>query len=341
MAGKEITIYDIADKLAISATTVSRALQDHPAVNKRTKKKINELAEQMGYRSNKFASNLRRQRTNTLGVIVPRLNSLFMSSVIAGIEKVANAAGYNLIISQSLEQESKEKANALTMFNNRVDGLIVSLASNTEDFSHFDSFLKKHIPLVFFDRIPESIYATKVLIDNYKAGYLATKHLIEQGCSQIVHITGNLLRNVYSERLDGYKSALKEADFTFEEEMVISNDLSEQAMQECIEELLERENRPDALFISNDVSAAFALSILKERGLRIPEDMAIVGFNNDMISRITEPAITTINYPGAEMGESIARIMINHLNNEGDLSLISKVMLEILLIERGSSQKKK
>lgn len=339
MAGKEITIYDLAEKLDISATTVSRALQDHPAVNKRTKKKISDLAEELGYRSNKFASNLRKQSTNTLGVIVPRLNSLFMSSVIAGIEKVANAAGYNLIISQSLEQEVKEKANAITMFNNRVDGLIVSLAADTEDFSHFDSFLKKNIPLVFFDRVPEAINATKVLIDNHRAGYLATKHLIVQGCQHIVHITGNLLRNVYKDRLEGYKQALAEAKLSFSDELVVSNDLSEQAIQQCVEELLEREHRPDALFISNDVSAAFALSIIKEKGLRVPEDIAIVGFNNDMISRMMEPAITTINYPGAQMGESIARILINHLNEVGDLSLISKVMLETTLIERDSSKK--
>ncbi len=341
MADREITIYDIAEKLDISAATVSRALQDHPAVNKKTKKRINDLAEELGYRSNKFASNLRTQKTNTLGVIVPRLNSLFMSSVIAGIEKVANSAGYNLIISQSLEQECREKANAVTMFNNRVDGLIVSLASNTEDFSHFDSFLKKQIPLIFFDRVAESIHATKVLIDNQKAGYIATKHLIEQGCQHIVHITGNVLRNVYRDRLEGYKNALAEAGFSFDEDMVMSNDLSELAIQESIETLLKRKRLPDALFISNDASAAFALSILKEKGLRVPEDMAIVGFNNDMISRVTEPAITTINYPGAEMGESIARILINHLNNDGDLSVTSKVILDTALVERGSSLRKK
>jgi len=338
---KEITIYDIAEQLDISAATVSRALKNHPAVNQKTKKRIHDLAEALGYRSNKFASNLRQQKTYTLGVIVPRLNSLFMSSVIAGIEKVSNLKNYNLIISQSLEQESREKANATTMFNNRVDGLIVSLAADTKDYDHFDVFLNRQIPLVFFDRVPTEINATKVLIDNKKSGYLAAKHLVDQGCRYVMHITGNLGRNVYQDRFEGYKKALEEAGLTFEDEMLMTNDLSEEAIQTSIETILKQERLPDGLFISNDTSAAFALSILKERGLRVPEDIAIVGFNNDLISRVTEPAITTINYPGTEMGESIARILINQLEEQGDLSITSKVMLDTALIERGSSLKNK
>src|SRR5215472_8769957 len=147
---KEITIYDLADKLNISVATVSRALKDDPVVNKKTKKKIFDLAEEMGYRSNHFARNLRNQRTDTIGVIIPRLNSYFMSTVIAGIENVVNQAGYNLIISQSSESTAKEVASSKTMFNNRVDGLLVSLAYDTKDISHFDIFFKRDIPLIFF-----------------------------------------------------------------------------------------------------------------------------------------------------------------------------------------------
>src|SRR4029453_19019848 len=151
--GKEVTIYDLADKLNISIATVSRALKDDPVVNKKTKKKIFELAEKMGYRSNHFARNLRNQRTETIGVIVPRLNSYFMSTVIAGIESIVNSEGYNLIISQSSESPTKEVASPKTIFNNRVDGLLVSLAYDTDDIKHFDQFFKKNIPLIFFDRV--------------------------------------------------------------------------------------------------------------------------------------------------------------------------------------------
>jgi len=342
MQDKEITIYDLAERLNVSATTVSRGLQDHPAINKKTKKRIFDLAAELGYRSNKFASNLRKQKTNTIGVIVPRLNSLFMSSVLSGIEKIVNNAGYNLIISQSFEHESKEKTNTTTMFNSRVDGLIVSLASDTEDLSHFDTFIKKNIPIIFFDRVAESIQSTKVLIDNFKAGYKATEHLIQQGCKKILHITGNPSRNVYKDRFEGYKKALADHQIEFDTALFISNDLTEQAIQDAlVNDVLKRDTLPDGLFITNDSSAAFALTIFKEAGLRIPEDIAIVGFNNDLISKVTEPAITTINYPGNEMGESIARILINHLDGEGDLSFTSTVLLNTELIVRGSSQRKK
>src|SRR5882757_1796299 len=163
---KEITIYDLARELNISIATVSRALKDDPVVSKKTKKRIFELAEEMGYRSNNFARNLRTQRTDTIGVIVPRLNSYFMSTVIAGIENIANSEGFNLIISQSSESAQKEIASARTMFNNRVDGLLVSLAYDTDDITHFEPFVKKNIPLIFFDRVEENENYLSILINN-------------------------------------------------------------------------------------------------------------------------------------------------------------------------------
>ena len=168
---KEITIYDIAKKLNISAATVSRGLKDHPGINKNTKKKILEAAEEMGYRSNTFASNLRKKSSNVIGVIVPRLNSNFMSDVLAGMEQAANEANYNLIISQSLESFKKEISNAHAMFNNRVDGLLVSLAYDTEDINHFKPFIKRGIPVIFFDRVIEHTEYPTIFIDNYKAAY--------------------------------------------------------------------------------------------------------------------------------------------------------------------------
>ncbi len=341
-SNKEVTIYDIAKKLNISATTVSRGLKDHPAINKDTKQRIFDLAKALGYQTNKFASNLRKQKTNTIGVIVPRLNSLFMSSVLSGIEKVANNAGYNLIITQSFETEEKEKTNAHTMFNNRVDGLIVSLAYDTKKYAHFDPFIKKNIPLIFFDRVAEDTPSTKVLIDNFKAGFLATSHLIEQGCKNILHITGNLKRNVYRDRLNGYKKALEENGIAYNKEMLIVNDLSEQSILDCLtNDVLKRKKLPDGLFVANDASAAFALTIFKEAGLKVPEDIAIVGFNNDLISRVTEPTITTINYPGTEMGETLARIIISHLEGNNNLNYTGTVILNTELMIRNSSLKKR
>jgi len=334
---KEITIYDIADRLNISIATVSRALKNDPVVNKRTKKKVFELAEELGYRSNHFARNLRNQRTETIGVIVPRLNSYFMSTVIAGIENVANSEGYNLIISQSSESEQKEKMSAKTMFNNRVDGLLVSLSYDTNDISHFDQFFKKKIPVIFFDRAEENKNFTNIVIDNKKAAFEATSHLISQGCRRIVHITAKPKRNVYVDRLDGYKKALKENNIDFKEEFVIIGNLSLEAGTEAAQRILKMNPRPDGVFAANDNCAVGCMLSLKEANIRIPADIAFAGFNNDPVSQVIEPNLTTINYPGYEMGEVAARNLINHLNGTYLIHSTNTIVLRSELVIRASS----
>jgi LacI family transcriptional regulator, galactose operon repressor len=336
---KEITIYDIADKLNISIATVSRALKDDPVVNKKTKKKIFELAEELGYRSNHFARNLRNQRTETIGVIVPRLNSYFMSTVIAGIENVANREGYNLIISQSSESEQKEKMSAKTMFNNRVDGLLVSLSYDTNDISHFDRFSRKKIPVIFFDRVEENENFTNVLIDNKKASYEATMHLLAQGCKRIVHVTAKPKRNVYVDRLNGYKKALAENNINFRDDYLIIGNLSLEAGIDAAQEILKMDPLPDGVLVANDNCAVGCILSLKEAGIRIPEDIAVAGFNNDPVSKVIEPNLTTINYPGYEMGEVAARNLINHLNGTHLIHSTNTIVLRSELIVRASSQR--
>jgi len=341
MTKKEITIYDLAKRLDISPTTVSRGLKDHPAININTKKRILDLAKELGYRSNTFASNLRKQNTNTIGVIIPRLDG-FMSSVISGIERIVNNAGYNLVITQSFESLDKEITNATTMFNSRVDGLIVSLSNDTKDLNHFKNFIKKGVPLLFFDRIAEDFPSTKVVIDNFKGGYTATKHLIEQGCKNILHITGTLNGKVYRDRFEGYKKALEDHQIAYHPEMFISNCLSEDKVIDYLRNtILKRKDLPDGIFITNDFTAAFVIKVLKEEGIKVPDDVAIMGFNNDQVSKVTEPPISTINYPSVEMGESIARILINHFEGRGDLSITNTVVLNTELVIRGSSLKLK
>ena len=186
---KEVTIYDIASALNISIATVSRALKNDPVVSKPTKKKIFDLAAKMGYRTNHFARNLRNQTTNTIGVIMHELNSNFMTSVLAGIEKVTTSAGYDLIIAHSSESFTKEIANARNLFDKRVDGLIASLSFDTKNLDHYKPFKEKNVPVIFFDRVEQEGSNTVVIIDNYKCGYQATEHLINEGCKKIVHIT--------------------------------------------------------------------------------------------------------------------------------------------------------
>ena len=215
---KEVTIYDIAKKLMISTTTVSRGLQNHPTISKKTRKKINDTARALGYRRNHFASNLRQQKTHTIGVILHELNSNFITSTLAGIEKVATEAGYDLVIVHSSERFEKEVANAQNLFHKRVDGLIASLSFDTKDLGHFKQFEEKGIPVIFFDRVEENSHYPKVIIDNYKSGYEATQHLIEQGCKRIILLTCSLLRNVYAERHRGYMAALKDYGISVQDE---------------------------------------------------------------------------------------------------------------------------
>ena len=338
--GKEVTIYDLASKLNISVATVSRALKNDAVVSTTTRKKIADLAEEMGYRSNHFARNLRQQKTHTIGIIVHELNSTFITSVLAGIEKVTTEAGYDLMITHSAESRIKEAANANNLFHKRVDGIIASLAFDTIDLDHFKPFADKGVPVMFFDRVEEGEDNTVVIIDNYKSGYDATTHLLEQGCKRIAHITSSLNRNVYSQRYKGYQDALLHNGIEFEKSLVLVSDLSESAAIESANQVLKMNLMPDGAFITSDFVAAVFMRTVKEQGVRIPEDIAVVGFNNDAIGKLIEPALTTINYPGNRIGEIAARNLINHLNGTNNINHTNTIIVRSDLIIRQSSLKK-
>lgn len=335
MESKEVTIYDIAKKLNIAASTVSRGLKGHYTVSQRTQELITTTAREMGYRFNTFASNLRRQKTDNIGLIIPKLNSNFMAQVIAGIEKITNEAGMNLIISQSLEDIDKEAKNVRTMFNSRVDGLLVSLTEKTQDINHFEIFTEKAIPILFFDRVPSNSPFPTVVIDNEEAGYIVTRHILERGAKRIAHITGNLSSNVYKERLLGYKRALQEAEISFSDSLVLNTSLNYESGKQVAQDLIAL--KAQGAFIASDACAAGCINELKERSLRLPEDMLIAGFNNDILSRVVEPALTTINYPGFEMGEVAARQLIMQLNDKLEIGKATKVVLDSDLIIRRST----
>jgi LacI family transcriptional regulator len=294
----------------------------------------------MGYRSNHFARNLRKQKTNTIGFLVHELQSNFINSVLAGVELVATEAGYDLIIAHSSESYKKEMANANNLFHKRVDGLIASLSLGTKNIDHFRPFADKGVPVIFFDRVEKNEDNTVVIIDNYISGYKATKHLIEQGCKKIVHVTSDLARNVYSERFRGYKDALLEHQIPYDEKLLIIKDLSEKAGIESAQQIIGMKPRPDGAFITNDFVAAVCMRTLKENNVIIPDDIAVVGFNNDAIAQLIEPALTTINYTGKEMGEVAARTLIAHLRGESNIHKINTIVLNSDLIIRRSSLKK-
>lgn len=334
---KDVNIYDIAKRLGVSTATVSRALKNNPAVSSSTRKRILDMARELGYRPNSFASSLRSRKTHTIGVIIHELNSNFIISVLTGIEKVTAEAGYNIIIAHSSETARKEIANASNLFYKRVDGVLASLAYDTEDLSHFDPFVQKGVPIVFFDRVEKNPMGIKVVIDNIKAGYTATQHLIQQGCRDIVHLTGALKRNVYADRLEGYRQALLDNGLPYREDRVIVNNLTSEAAIAAGEQILHMTPRPDGLFVTNDFCASVCMQVLKEGGMNIPRDIAVVGFNNDIISTIVEPRLTTINYPGKAIGEVAARRLIGLLEQNPEKILTDTIILTSDLIVRNSS----
>jgi LacI family transcriptional regulator len=333
---KEVTIYDVAKALNISPSTVSRGLKDNPHLRKETIRKIKTAANEMGYRQNKFASNLRQKHTNTIGVVVPKLNSYFMATVISGMEKITYQHGYGLIITQSQESGKHEISCVTTLFNSRVDGLLVSLAFDTKNLEHFDILLKKNIPIVFFDRVSECNNCISVIIDNYKAGYEATSHMIEQGCRRILHIGGNLLRNVYADRFKGYRQALLDNKIELDQGLIFIGDMSRQAGIDIAGKILNMKNRPDGIFASNDTSAVAAIVELEKAGVNIPHDIAVVGFNNEPISQVVQPNLTTIDYPAREIGEVAALSIINKLRNSQSHNLNTIVLNHKLVVRKSS-----
>jgi DNA-binding LacI/PurR family transcriptional regulator len=340
MKSKEVTIYDIARQLNVSPGTVSRALKGHHSIGHKTTQAVQELAESLGYQPNAIASSLRNSKTNTIGVIIPHIHRPFLSAAINGIEQVANEAGFNVIISQTNDSYEKEVANAQTLYASRVDGLIVSLAMETQIYDHFRPFLKKEIPLVFFDRVSPEIDSGKIIVDNFAAAFQATEHLILAGRRRIAHLAGSQVRDIYRDRLQGYLAALEQYGLPKEEAYIRHTRLRSDEGYRHTEDLLQLPVPPDAVFAANDTTAVSVIQFAKSRGLSIPDDLAVVGFNNDPIASIVEPGLTTIAQPGFEMGQLATRLVLQQKENNKTLIASETISVRTELIVRQSSGRK-
>ncbi len=335
-----VTIHDIARELRVSASTVSRALNDNPRISKSTKEKIKTLALKLGYQPNTIASNLRTQKTHTIGIVVPLINRHFFSTFISGVEDVAFEAGYNVIISQSKDLLQKEKQIVNSMFSNRVDGLITSLSMQTNDFEHFQMFTNKNIPLIFFDRIAPQLEANKIIVDDFACGFKATQHLIDQGYQRIAHLAGPTVLNTYHDRMEGYKSALKKNQLPIENDLIICNRLTRMDGQEAIKQLLNLKKPPDSVFCGNDTSALSMIVYLKSLGIRIPKDFGIVGFSNEPFSEVITPSLSTLKQPAQEMGRKAAELIINEIETKELPRTYQTITMPTELIIRESSSRK-
>lgn len=334
----EITIHDIAKKLNIAASTVSRALKDNPLISEATREKIKKAADEMGYRPNIMAANFRTKRTNTIGVIVPLINRHFFSAVISGIEDVAYQQGFAVTISQSNDNFVKENKIAHTLFANRVDGLILSIGMETQNTDHIRLFSDRNIPLVFFDRVVDDIDAHKIVVDDFGAAYKATQHLIDQGRKQIAHIGGPLNLKIYKNREDGYFKALSDNDLVANNNFVINNSLTREDGVNAIKKLLQNNIKPDAIFCANDTTALSTIIYLKEQGIKVPEDIAIVGYSNEPFSEVVTPSISTIKQPGFEIGQKAAELIINQILNKEKIATFETITMPTQLIVRDSSK---
>ncbi len=223
------------------------------------------------------------------------------------------------------------------MFDSRVDGLLVSVAYDTESVDHFSTFINRNIPVLFFDRIMPHPQCGAVIIDNEQAGYDAGRHLLDQGCRRIMHITGDLRRNVYADRLEGFKRAMAGYNLLVDNRSVLSTDLSQEAGRMVVSQIDQMDKKPDGLFIANDLCAAICMQALKEKGYRIPEDIAVVGFNNDPVSQVVSPQLTTVFYPGYQMGKTAMLAIIGQLTGTKPIDHSEPIILRSELIVRRSS----
>jgi len=307
-----ITIKDIAKALNISASTVSRALKDHPDISRETKDAVNELAAKLRYKPNAVALSLKNSRTNTIGVIIPEVVHYFFSSVISGIEDVAYESGYNVMVCQSNERHAREIINAQALESNRVEGALISVSKETHDFTHLRNLEENGIPIVFFDRAPEDMEVDKVIIDDRKAAYNATTHLIETGCKRIAHLSTNQSLGIGIQRLAGYKEALQDHGIPFREDLVIVADSFELA-GDATRNLMHLPVPPDAIFAVNDMTAVGAMKTLQRMSIAVPQKVAIIGFSAGFFSDITTPTLSSVDQHGYEMGVEAAKLLLSRI----------------------------
>ena len=333
-----ITIKDLAEQLKVSTSTVSRALQDHPDISTKTKKMVWDLADQLNYHPNIIAASLRKNKTFTLGVIVPEIVHYFFSSIISGIEDVAYSEGYKVIICQSSENYQREVINLEALITGRVDGVLMSISKQTDSFEHVKETLARGIPLIFFDRICEKLKTSRVVVDDYQGAFEATSHLIGQGCKRIAHLAGPDSLLICRERKRGFIDALKKHNFSFDESLSVLAQNREDG-QKATRELMNSNNPPDAFFTNNDYTAAGSLLMLKSMGFKIPSDVAVVGFTDDPgICTIVDPTLSSVHQPAYEMGSESARILLNLLKS--GIDTFDNIILKTHLVVRQSSKRK-
>ncbi|MBN1789344.1 MAG: LacI family DNA-binding transcriptional regulator [Bacteroidales bacterium] len=338
MKTHRVTIKDIARELKVSISTVSRALTDHPDISPGTKQVVRDFVEKMKYRPNAIALSLRNQRTQIIGVIVPEIVHHFFSEVISGIDEAAVKAGYNVMFFQSNERYDREIMNIQSIMASRADGVLISFAKDTSNFNHIRQLLDDRIPVVLFDRATDEIETDKVIVDDFEGAFTAVEYLIKTGCKRIAHFAGPQHLQTHYQRKRGYISALEKNGLPLDDNLVLISDSYESAL-EVTRILMQKPDPPDAIFAVNDMTAVGTLNALKAMEFRIPEDVSVVGFTNGLVSKVTDPLITTISQHGFEIGKKATEILIRRIQEEGKSFKPITEVIKTELVIRDSTRK--
>jgi LacI family transcriptional regulator len=337
----KITLKKIAKEFDVSISTVSKALKDSHEISEELREKIKAFAKYYHYKPNSLALNLRNQKTKTIGVIIPQIVHHFFSKVISGIEHVANEKGYNVMICLSNESYEKEVLNMDMLANGIVDGIIISVAKQTEekgDYTHFKELINNGIPLVLFDRKIDEIKCNKVLVDDFGGGYIAAKHLIDIGCKKIAILTTPNHVTVGNIRKEGYIKALEDNNMFVDESLIVKVN-EEDNLANQIAKIFNNMNPPDGIFAVNEIYAATAVKIAKNKGLNVPDDVAIMGFTDGLISEFSSPQLTTVAQHGYTMGEKSMEILLDELDNQDTDYQYKTNIISTDIVIRESTQK--
>ena len=338
MNKKRTTLKDIANVLSISTAAVSKALNDDTRISVKTKKAVKQVAKELNYQPNHLASALRKGKSNLVGVIVPRTNSSFFSSVVENMEEVLNKAGYNIIITQSNESFEKECKNIDTLLYTQVDGIIASMANETVDLSYYEKIKSNGIPLILFDRGENDLNVDYVGINDYDSSHMIIEHLVAKGCKRIAHIGGYRRTRIFNNRIRGYKDAIKKHDLPHDDELLIESSLTLEDGRRQMEKLLALKNRPDAVYVASDYAALGALQILKEKDIKVPEEIKLVGFGNEPFTSLVTPSITSVSQHSEQIGRLAAETFLGYVEKDVVVQSLNKIILDSELIIRSSSE---
>jgi LacI family transcriptional regulator len=344
MKFEAVTIKDIAKALGLSTSTVSRALRDSYEISPETKKLVLEYAQKINYHPNPIALSLKERRSRSIGIIVAEIANSFFSQAINGIESIAYNNGYNVIIAQSRESLDREMINLQYLTSRSIDGLIISVSTETKDFGYLKELHERGMPIVFFDRIVDEIETHKVTVDNYKGAYDATTHLIKNGYQRIAAVSNAAFLSITKERLGGYRAALADNNMTVHEDLIKHCHHGGMLLPEvetAVTELLAAKQKPDAILATSDKLTTGCLRTLRTKGINVPKEMALVGFSNTDLTELLDPPLTVIKQPAFEMGELATTLLLQLIESKRPVTDFEIKILATELIVRGSSTMKK